>query len=103
LAGIWSSDGPAPVYPSFGPSLRNHVEYVGPFHDGALERYRTRAAFTAGLRRSAPDLLVVGLGDPPLGETPEGAWARSAGYALVTRSRWLELYRRAQSPPRYRM
>jgi hypothetical protein len=94
LTGIWGSAGPTPIYPAFGPRLRNHVEYVGPFRGGGLKRYTSRATFVSGVRSSRSDLLIVGLGDPPAAHAVEQDWARVAGYLRVTHSRWIELYAR---------
>ncbi len=94
VTGIWSSTPPAPVYPSFGPRLRNVVTYVGDYHQRHLKLYRSQTRFVSGLRRSGVRLLIVGLGDPPAPHVKEEAWARAAGYTLVARSRWFALFRR---------
>lgn len=92
LAGTWSVGGPTPVYPAFGPRLRNYVAYVGPFLRGGLHQYTTAAAFAAALHRGRFGLLLIGLGDPPRGHVVELSWARAAGYREMMRSHWLALY-----------
>jgi hypothetical protein len=95
LAGLWTDSGISPVYPSFGPTLGNEVEYVGPFVDEMLRRYGTRDGFVAALAREDYDYLVVGRGRPPRPLAREERWARSAGWGLVARSDRLALYRPA--------
>ncbi len=97
LTGYWAWDA-KPVYPSFGPRLRNRVEYLGVRKSSRLKRYPTRAAFDRALRAFGPMAVVVGLGQPPVphgrrDHVVERDWIRDAGYVLVTRSPLLELYR----------
>ena len=97
LAGNWSPDEPAPIYPAFGTRLQNEVEFVGGVTDGLLRRFGSREEFTAALDRLGPDVLLVGLagptpedpaslragdGEPPL----ELTWARRAGYSDIVAS-----------------
>src|SRR2546427_491192 len=98
---FWSSP-PAPVYPSFGPRLRNEVKYIGDFRGGRLTRYTSGMRFVSGLRASGADLLIVGLGDPPVRHVPEQDWAQAAGYSVVTRSRWFALYKNPKAVLRRR-
>ena len=102
LTGFWSSAPPAPVYPSFGPRLRNEVKYIGDFRGGRLTRYTSGMRFVSGLRASGADLLIVGLGDPPVRHVPEQDWAQAAGYRVVTRSRWFALYKNPKAVLRRR-
>lgn len=98
LAGLWSNDGPSPVLASFGPRLRNHVAYVGPFRDGMLRRHTTAAAFVAALDRGGYDLILVGRGLAPAPSpgalAREETWALAAGWRLESASRRLALLRR---------
>jgi hypothetical protein len=93
VTGLWNVNGLSPVFPAFGPRLRNRVEYVGPFRDGMLVEYRRREPFVAALRRGRYDLLVVGLETRPV-RTGAETWARSAGYREVGRSGRLVLFAR---------
>ena len=97
VAGNWSPDEPAPVYPAFGARLQNEVEFVGAEDDGLLRRIPARAEFTAALDEGAFDLLLIGLAGPTPEDPPELAlddrdgplesrWARRAGYEEVVRS-----------------
>jgi hypothetical protein len=93
LTGLWDINGLSPVYPSFGPRLANRVDFVGPFRDGLLSQYRSRAPFVSALRRGHYDLLLVGLADLPGAPRGQDAWARSAGWVEIARSPRLVLLR----------
>jgi hypothetical protein len=93
LTGLWNIAGLSPVYPSFGPRLRNRVDFVGPFRGGLLSQYRSRAPFVSALRRGRYELLLVGLADLPGAPRGQDAWARSAGWVEVARSPRLVLLR----------
>jgi hypothetical protein len=92
LAGLWSTLGVSPVWPSFGPRARNHVEYVGFDNDGWLNAYDRPGQFISAVREAGYDLLVVGRGRTPRPRVREEAWARAAGYVEVARSDRLILY-----------
>jgi len=97
LAGINAFDGTPPAYPMFGRDLDNRVDYVGPFVKGGLRHYRTRAGFAGALRAGDYDLLVVGHANQfNERRTRPADWARSAGFSVVTRSRYLTLMRAPQ-------
>ena len=96
LAGFWTLEGVVPIYPSFGPRLAGHVNFIARKDDGALlRRFDSRVPFLDQLARLDPDLLIVGRDTPsefdpdhdrsaPAGA--ELAWARTAGYREVARS-----------------
>jgi hypothetical protein len=92
LAGIWDVNGVSPVFPSFGPRLRNDVVYVGPWIEELLREYDRRRPFVEALRRGGYDLLLVGRGQPPRPSVAEERWAMSAGYRRVAESPRLALY-----------
>ena len=92
LAGTWTTAF-SPALPSFGPRFDNHVTYVGEFVEGTLRAYSDRAEFTAALRDRDLDLLVIGRGYESDPDQPERAWARAAGFRLITESPSLSLYR----------
>jgi hypothetical protein len=91
LAGTWTDQGISPVFPSFGPRLRNDVVYHGEFREEMLRRYGRREEFVAALRRERYDLLLVGRGRPPSPANDEERWARAAGYVRVAESERLAL------------
>ena len=93
LAGIWSVSGLSPVFPSFGPRLRNEVVYVGPVVESLLREYRSAGPFQTAVRRGRFDLLLIGRGQPELPRAPEERWARGLGFTLISQSRRLALYR----------
>lgn len=100
LAGVWSAGrAHAPVWPAFGPRVRNHVAYVGEFRDGLLNEYRDRASWQRAVERGRYDLVAVGRAGypaecrPPGGQTDDDAWARAAGYRQVARTADLTVYR----------
>lgn len=92
LAGLWSKAGTSPVWPSFGPRLRNHVEYVGYDDDGWLAAYAREADFAAAVRRAGYDLVVLGRGMVPRAHVPEQDWLERAGYVELGRDDRLILY-----------
>ena len=67
IAGLAATSSLAPNWPAFGPSLENHVSYLGHYVDGQLREYDSLAAWRAALDRGRYDLLVVGRGGYPLG------------------------------------
>jgi 4-amino-4-deoxy-L-arabinose transferase-like glycosyltransferase len=97
LAGDWSH-GIAPVFPMFGPRLRNHVAYAGEWRRHRLDYAPGGDRFLALLRAGRYDLLVVGRGfdaapgNPPAMETREERWARTARLRQLARSDTLTLY-----------
>lgn len=97
LAGLWSVNGISPVFPSFGPRLRNEVSYVGPVSGHLLRQYTTRPTFAAALRRGGYDILLVGRGQPPKPHVPEERWAQTAGFRPVVASDRLALLERTPS------
>jgi hypothetical protein len=114
LAGFWNLDGVVPTYPSFGPRLQNHVNFVGWKEDDALlRRFDSRAPFLGQLARLDPDLLLVGRATPSEFDPDrdrvsppraELAWARSAGYREVARSdRFVVLQPPRRAPPEDRL
>jgi hypothetical protein len=96
LAGAWSLEGITPVWPSFGPRMRNHVDYIGSDEDGFLVPPASRSAFVDLVRRGRYDALVVGRGLTPVDHVREEDWARAAGFLEITRSRRLVLYASAE-------
>ncbi len=89
LAGNWTNQGVAPVYPSFGTTLQNDVDYVGPDQDGLLGRFTNQADFVAALDAGQYGLVVVGCGEcprGPLGGSLQARWATEAGYRPIARS-----------------
>jgi hypothetical protein len=103
LAGSWTVQGVAPIYPAFGGRLQNSVSFIGPVREGLLGRYVRAAPFRAALRRGGYQVLVLGrarhIGLPrgrvslyaakvprPLAVPPEERWARAVGYCEVVRS-----------------
>ena len=103
LAGSWTVQGVAPIYPAFGGRLQNSVTFIGPVMEGLLRRYVRAAPFHAALRRGGYQVLVLGrvrhIGLPrgrvslyatqlprPLAVPPEERWARAVGYCEVARS-----------------
>jgi hypothetical protein len=92
VTGLWPLEGYAPVYPAFGPRLRNEVEYIGPTVRNALRRYREPESFQAALARGVYDLVLVGRGRPPGGVTREERWTLEAGFAPVAQSWGLTLF-----------
>lgn len=98
IAGVPSVDGLNPVWPAFGPRLRNHVEFVGRFVDGHVREYDDRRAWTRAIRAGRFDLLVVGRGGYapgcklPGSETDDDAWARAAGFKRLAATERLTLY-----------
>ena len=100
LAGVWSVEGRAPVWPAFGERLGNEVDYLGPTIDGQLREYSRRDRWGAALRRGRYDLLLVGRGGYARTECPvpgqysdDDAWARAEGFQVLARSDRLTLYR----------
>ena len=92
LTGVWSNNGLSPVLPSFGPRLRNEVEYVGPWVRGVLRRHTDRASYTDALEAGGYDLVLVGRGFEPGADRPEEGWTRAAGWRLVAASPRLSLW-----------
>jgi len=91
LAGVWSIESVSPVLPAFGPRLGNDVEYAGVFRRHMLRQERSSAAFTARLRRSHLDIVIIGRGAAPRGPVVEERWAQRAGYVPVVASSRLAL------------
>jgi hypothetical protein len=97
LAGTWSNDGISPVFPSFGPRLRNEVVYHGVWRREMLRRYGDRERFVGALRRQRYDLLLVGRGAPPRPGRRDERWALAAGYVPVAESERLALLARRRA------
>jgi hypothetical protein len=100
IAGTWSNDGISPVFPSFGPRLRNEVAYLGEFRREMLRRYAERGRFVSALRRERYDLLLVGRGAPPRAGRRDERWALAAGYVPVAESDRLALLARPERAAR---
>jgi hypothetical protein len=97
IAGTWSDDGISPVFPSFGPRLRNEVAYHGEFRREMLRRYGRRERFVGELRSERYDLLLVGRGAPPQPGRRDERWALAAGYVPVAESERLALLARPET------
>ncbi len=95
LVGSWSVQGLAPVFPAFGPRLRNVVIYVGLADHSLLRVFNRFSLFAAAVHRGRYDLLLVGRGLTPSAAVPEQAWVRQLGYLEVASSPRLVLYRLA--------
>ncbi|MDQ3936545.1 MAG: hypothetical protein M3340_18140, partial [Actinomycetota bacterium] len=100
LAGVWSVEGRAPVWPAFGERLGNHVEFVGPTVDEQLREYARRDRWAEAVRAGGYDLLLVGRGGYAREECPvpgqdsdDDAWARLEGFEVLARTERLTLYR----------
>lgn len=85
VAGLEAVTDTSPIYPLFGPRLRNEVEYVGPFVEDLLRTYGTARDFVAALDRGRFDLLMVYRPADPGATAREEAWATRAGFAPVAR------------------
>ena len=89
----------APVWPAFGPRLQNRVEYVGRFVDGQLNEFPDAQSWRRRIEQRRYDLVAVGYGAYPKecrlpgSESDDNAFARAAGYRLVARSPYLNVYR----------
>lgn len=94
IAGTQNSAATSPIYPAFGPRLRNEVSYVGPFREGLLRAYGRRDEFVSAIRRGGYDTLVVYRALAPHRIAPERRWAQSAGYRTVLEDAELTLMRR---------
>jgi hypothetical protein len=97
IAGNWSPEEPAPIYPAFGTRLQNVVDFVGSTDDGVLKRFGTREDFISALDALDPDLLLIGreartaedpvsLNQARPGIPVERGWALSAGFKEELRS-----------------
>lgn len=96
IAGLEVETSTSPVYPAFGPRLRNHVEYVGRFVDGLLRRHEDRRAFASALARGGFDLLIVYRPADPAATAREEAWARGAGFERLAQDGRITLLGRAR-------
>ncbi len=83
LAADWTVAGLSPIWPAFGTTIDNEVEFMGRFVDGFLTPWDDRASFQAALRRGRYDVLVVGRGFYPPQPTPEQEWAIDAGWHTI--------------------
>jgi hypothetical protein len=83
-----------PVYPMFGPRLRNKVQWIGPLVRGVLRDWPTRAGFRGAVQRSKFDLIVIERGSPARAQVKQQDWLAGLGYKQVAQSRALTLYRR---------
>lgn len=92
LAGSWGT-ALSPVWPAFGPDIRNRVEYVGELQSGLLQAHPTRESFLAALEQGSYDLLLIGLDSELAGDPPAERWARSAGFEEVVTGERFTLYR----------
>ena len=94
MAGGWGSGSlESPVLSLFGPRLGNVVAYAGPIDRGMLYEYSSASSFVGALRAGRYDLLLIGRGDPPMGQVPEQTWARLAHFVPVAASDRFVLYR----------
>ncbi len=90
LAAEWSLSGLTPIWPAFGTTIGNEVEYVGYF-DGFLRKYPTERRFQAALARGRYDVIVVGRGFYPPQDTREQRWAIDAGWRTIALSERLRV------------
>jgi hypothetical protein len=93
LTGAFSTGGTSPIYPSFGPDLRNRVSYIGTTLHGLQQPYAAPAALANGLAQGRFDWLVVGTG-LTVSTKANADWARAAGYRVVAKSPYLILMAR---------
>jgi hypothetical protein len=78
LAGFWFPEDVVPTYPAFGERLSNDVDYLGRVERALLLPHANGEAFREALTRDDPDLLVIGLAEPPsLPSTPTGLSGRA--------------------------
>lgn len=94
VAGAWSDQGVAPIYPTFGSELQHHVSYVGPRTNGLLATYTSQAPYTRALHRSGARILLLGRAEPYVADPASvassaqiEAWSLAAGYQPVAQSR----------------
>ncbi len=100
LAAEWSLAGLTPIWPAFGTTIGNEVEYIGYF-DGFLRKYPTAQRFQRALERGRYDYVVIGRGFYPPQDTREQRWAIDAGWRTVALSPRLRvLVAPAAGPPR---
>jgi len=83
LAADWTVAGLSPIWPAFGTTIDNEVEFMGRFVDGFLTPWDDERSFQAALRRGRYDVLVVGRGFYPPEATPEQRWALNAGWRTI--------------------
>jgi hypothetical protein len=83
LAADWTVAGLSPIWPAFGTTIDNEVEFMGRFVDGFLTPWGDERSFQAALRRGRYDVLVVGRGFYPPEATPEQRWALEAGWRTI--------------------
>ncbi|MDQ2648677.1 MAG: phospholipid carrier-dependent glycosyltransferase [Actinomycetota bacterium] len=93
IAGAWTDQGVAPIYPAFGDRLQNDVTFIGRRVDGLLAHHPDESAYVDALERSAVAFLVLGRAEPyglDPATTPTSAqveaWSISAGYEPVAQS-----------------
>ncbi|HWI08073.1 MAG TPA: hypothetical protein VNT54_11220, partial [Solirubrobacteraceae bacterium] len=98
LAADWTVAGLSPIWPAFGTTIDNEVEFMGRFVDGFLTPWDDERSFRAALRRGDYDLLVVGRGFYPPENTPEQRWAMNAGWRTIALTERL----RVLVPPEHR-
>lgn len=96
LAADWTVAGLSPIWPAFGTTIDNEVEFMGRFVEGFLTPWDDERSFQAALRRGRYDLLVVGRGFYPPEATPEQRWALNAGWRTIALTERL----RVLVPPR---
>ncbi|HEV2786545.1 MAG TPA: glycosyltransferase family 39 protein, partial [Solirubrobacteraceae bacterium] len=96
LAADWTVAGLSPIWPAFGTTIDNEVEFMGRFVDGFLTPWDDERSFQAALRRGRYDVLVVGRGFYPPQDTPEQRWAMNAGWRTIALTERL----RVLVPPR---
>ena len=84
LAADWTVAGLSPIWPAFGTTIDNEVEFMGRFVDGFLTPWGDERSFQAALRRGRYDVLVVGRGFYPPEATPEQRWAIDAGWRTIS-------------------
>jgi hypothetical protein len=93
LTGAFSSSGMSPIYPAFGPDLRNRVSYIGTTLHGLQQPYAGPTALANSLAQGRFDWLVVGTG-LTVSTKANADWARAAGYRVVAKSPYLILMAR---------
>jgi len=97
IAGEWTAQGLIPVAPLFGPRLKNHVTFVGPWIEHRLQDYAAPGPFVRALRAGDYDFLEIGTGFPPRPDPVQASWARAAGFVPVVSSGRLLLMARPRA------
>ena len=99
MSGYYDPSQLAPIWPAFGPRLQNRVEYVGRFVDGQLNEFPDQASWQRRIEERGYEVIGVGHSSYPKecklpgAESDDDAFARAAGYELIARSAYLNVYR----------